>query len=486
MTNAIGARFLRTQNFIGGQWLPARDGATFPVTNPATGAVITTVPRGGAPDAVAAVAAASAAFPAWRALPAGKRASLLSALAAGIRAHHEVLAQLLTAEQGKSIVEARAEIESSAAYIQWFAEEARRIYGELVPSPWADRKIMVMREPVGVVAAITPWNFPALMLARKLGAALAAGCTVVLKPASQTPLSALAWGVLCEEVGIPAGVVNVVTGSAGAIGKVLTSAKAVRKITFTGSTEVGKILAQQAGAHMKRVSMELGGNAPFIVFDDADLDAAVQGAMVAKYRNAGQTCVCVNRFYVQDGIYDRFAAALAEKVAMLTVGNGADETAQLGPLIDDAAVGKIEEHIADALARGGALLTGGHRHPLGGTFFEPTVIGMATAAMLVAREETFAPLAALFRFRDEDEALAMANDSEYGLAGYFYTTNLARAFRVADALECGMIGLNTGFITTEVAPFGGIKQSGMGREGSQHGLADYLQYKYLSLAGLDH
>jgi succinate-semialdehyde dehydrogenase/glutarate-semialdehyde dehydrogenase len=372
----------------------------------------------------------------------------------------------------------------SAAYVLWFAEEARRTYGDVVPSPWKDRRILVTKEPVGVVAAITPWNFPSSMMARKLGPALAAGCTIIIKPASQTPLSGLAWGVLCEEAGVPAGVVNILTGSARAIGAELTSNPLAKKITFTGSTEVGKVLLEQAAATVKKVSMELGGNAPFVVFRDADLDRAVSGAIAAKYRNSGQTCVCTNRFLVQEEIYDVFAERLANVVQELKVGNGLEEGVAQGPLIDEAAVEKVEEHLRDALSKGGRVIAGGQRHELGGTFFQPTVLVGANRDMAIAREETFGPLSPMFKFKSEAEAIEMANDTEFGLACYVYTRDLGRAFRVSDALEYGMVGINEGIITTEVAPFGGVKESGLGREGSYQGIEDYLSTKYVCMGGL--
>jgi succinate-semialdehyde dehydrogenase / glutarate-semialdehyde dehydrogenase len=476
----------RTANLINGEWTSASSaGEAIGVTDPATGVLLGTVPNGGQAETRRAVEAAHASYPAWRAMTAADRATLLRRLAQLITDNQEDLAKLLTLEQGKPLAEARGEVGMSAAYILWFAEEARRIYGDVIPSPWPNRKILVTREPVGVVGAITPWNFPSSMIARKLGAALAAGCTIVIKPASQTPYSALAWGVLCELAGIPAGVVNILTGSARAIGAELTGNPRVKKITFTGSTEVGKLLMEQAAKTMKKISMELGGNAPFIVFDDADLDRAVEGAMIAKYRNAGQTCVCTNRFLVQDGIYDDFAQRLAEASAKMKIGNGLEEGVEQGPLIDAHAVAKVEEHIQDAVGKGAKVIAGGKRHPeLGGTFFEPTVLTGVTPQMAVAREETFGPLAPLFRFENESEAMLMANDTEFGLACYFYTRDLGRAFRVSEALEYGLVGINEGIITTEVAPFGGVKESGMGREGSKYGVEDYTSVKYTCIGGL--
>ena len=470
--------FQRDSNLIGGDWVGADSGKTIEVTNPATGAVIGTVPNCGAAETRRAIAAAQTAFEGWRATPAAERATMLRRLAEAIERNKEALAVLLTTEQGKSLAEARGEVGISAAYVLWFAEEARRVYGDTIPSPWPSRRILVTKEPVGVVAAITPWNFPSSMLSRKLGAALAAGCTVVAKPATQTPYSAIAWGLLAEEAGIPPGVINIVTGSAREIGGEMTSNPTVKKITFTGSTEVGKLLMAQASGTMKRLSMELGGNAPFLVFDDADLDAAVEGALQSKYRNSGQTCVCANRFIVQAGIYDAFAERFAAAVAGLKVGNGLEPGTTQGPLIDEHAVAKVEEHIADAVAKGARVVAGGKRHALGGSFFEPTILTGVTPAMAVAREETFGPLAPLFRFETEAQAIAMANDTEFGLAAYAYTRDLGRAFRVMEGLQYGQVGINAGLITTEVAPFGGVKESGIGREGSKYGLDDYLNVKY--------
>ncbi len=469
---------------IGGEWVAADSGKTIDVTDPATGRVIGTIPYAGKSETQRAIAAASAAFPAWSAKTAAERANLLLEMARLVRENIDALASLLTLEQGKPLAEAKGEVAISAAYIQWFAEEARRVNGEIIPSPWKDRRILVTREPVGVVGAITPWNFPLSMIARKLGAALAAGCTIVVKPAEFTPYCGLAWGLLAEKAGIPAGVVNIVTGAASEIGGELTASSIVRKITFTGSTRVGKLLYNQSSDTMKRLSMELGGNAPFIVFDDADIDRAVEGAIAAKYRNSGQTCVCTNRFYIQDGIYDAFAEKFAARVKALKVGNGFEAGSEQGPLINEAAVKKVEDHIGDALAKGARTLVGGKRHDLGFTFYEPTVLADATSDMVVAREETFGPLSVLFRFKDEKEAIDAANATEFGLAAYIYTRDLARTFRVSSALEYGMVGINEGIITTEVAPFGGVKESGMGREGSVHGLDDYLNIKYLSVGGL--
>lgn len=476
--------FRRQANLVGGQWMPADDGGNLDVTDPATGEVIGVVPRSGAAETRRAIAAAAAAFPGWAAKTAAERANLLLAMANAIRENADALAELLTLEQGKPLAEAKGEVMIGAAYIQWFAEEARRVYGDIIPSPWADRRILVTREPVGVVAAITPWNFPFSMLARKLGAALAAGCVVVAKPAEFTPYTGLVWGVLGEMVGVPAGVINIVTGDAPAIGAEMTSNPNVRKVTFTGSTRVGKLLAEAATRSMKRFSMELGGNAPFLVFADCDLDRAVEGAVVAKYRNSGQTCVCTNRFYVAASVYDAFASALIEKVRDLKVGRGFEAGVKQGPLINAGALAKVESHVADAVAKGGEVLVGGRRHELGGTFYEPTVIARCRQDMLVAKEETFGPLSALIPFESEDQAIAMANDTEFGLAAYMYTRDLARAFRVSSALRYGMVGVNEGIITTEVAPFGGVKESGIGREGSKYGLDDYLDMKYLSIGGL--
>ncbi len=477
--------FKREANFVAGRWIAADGGKTVEVTDPATGETIGTVPNCGKAETKRAIEAAHAAQPAWAAKTAAERAEILHTLARLIRENREELAMLLTVEQGKPLAELRGEVSFSAAYVQWFAEEARRVYGDIIPSPWAGRQILVQKQPVGVVGAITPWNFPSSMIARKLGPALAVGCAIVIKPASQTPYSGLAWGVLAEKAGVPAGIVSILTGSASEIGGELTASPLVAKVSFTGSTEVGKKLLVQGASTVKRMSMELGGNAPFLVFDDADIDRAVEGAMIAKYRNSGQTCVCTNRFYVQSGVYDAFADKLAKASAALKVGNGQEKDVQQGPLIDEKAVAKVEEHIADATKKGGKILTGGHRHKLGGTFFEPTVIRDATQDMTVARDETFGPLSPLFRFDKEEDGVRMANDTEFGLACYFYTRDLARTFRVSQALQYGLVGVNEGLITTEVAPFGGVKELGMGREGSKYGVEDYLDVKYVCVGGLN-
>ncbi|WP_433853618.1 NAD-dependent succinate-semialdehyde dehydrogenase [Stenotrophomonas nitritireducens] len=476
---------LRTHCLIDGQWQAADSGATCEVANPATGAVLGTVPDMGAAETRRAIAAAHAAFPAWSKKTAKERAQVLRRLYQLMMEHQDDLALLMTAEQGKPLAEAKGEVAYSASFIEWFGEEAKRMYGETIPGHAADKRIMVLRQPVGVVAAITPWNFPSAMLGRKLGPALAAGCTVVCKPALQTPFSALALAVLAERAGLPAGVLNIVTGSdAAAIGGEMTSNPQVRKLSFTGSTGVGKRLMAQCADGMKRVSLELGGNAPFIVFDDADLDAAVEGAIASKFRNTGQTCVCANRLFVHEAVYDAFAARLCAAVEKLRVGDGLAGPTDQGPLIDAKALEKVQEHVADAQAKGARVALGGKPHALGGTFFEPTVLLDVTAGMRIAQEETFGPVAPLFRFGSEQQAIALANDTEAGLAGYFYTRDLARAFRVAEALECGIVGVNTGLISTEVAPFGGIKQSGVGREGSRHGLHDYTELKYVCLGGI--
>jgi succinate-semialdehyde dehydrogenase/glutarate-semialdehyde dehydrogenase len=477
-------KLLRSQCYVNGQWLDAADGRTTAVRNPASGAQLGTVPQLNGADTRRAIEAAAAAFAAWAAQTAKQRAVILRRWYELMMANQGDLAQLMTAEQGKPLAEAAGEIAYAASFVEWFAEEARRIYGEVIPGHQADKRIIVLRQPVGVVAAITPWNFPAAMITRKAAPALAAGCTFVVKPAGQTPLSALAMAELAARAGVPAGVFNVITGSAREIGAELTSNRLVRKLTFTGSTEVGRVLMAQSAPTLKKLSMELGGNAPFIVFADADLDAAVQGAIASKYRNTGQTCVCANRLLVQEQIYDEFAARLQRAVSALRIGDGLKGPTDLGPLIDAAALAKVQEHIADARAKGGKVTLGGQPHALGGTFFEPTIVTEATSAMQFAREETFGPVAPLFRFRDEAEAIRMANDTEFGLASYLYTRDLARAWRCAEALEYGIVGLNTGLISTEVAPFGGVKQSGFGREGSRHGILDYTELKYLCIAGI--
>jgi succinate-semialdehyde dehydrogenase/glutarate-semialdehyde dehydrogenase len=470
--------------FIGGEWTGSASKREIAVYNPADGELIGTVPALGAAGTVAAIDAAEGALEDWRASTARDRAAILRRWYDLVVASEEALARLMVAEQGKPLDEARAEIRYAAGFIEWFSEEARRIYGDIIPPHMADKRLFVFKQPVGVVAAITPWNFPAAMVTRKVAPALAAGCTIVLKPASQTPLSALALAALGEQAGIPAGVFNVVTGSAGEVGDVLTGSRRVRKLTFTGSTEVGKRLMASSAGTLKRLSLELGGNAPFIVFDDADLEIAVEAAIVAKFRNAGQTCVCANRLFIQAGIYERFAARLAERVADLTVGPGLEPGTRQGPLIDAAALTRVELHITDALGKGAVLLAGGTRHAHGGTFFEPTILGEVDDDMLVTREETFGPVAPLLRFATEDEALARANASEFGLAAYIFTRDYARLLRVAERLECGMVGANTGLISTEVAPFGGIKESGNGREGSRYGIEDYLEIKYLCVGGV--
>jgi succinate-semialdehyde dehydrogenase/glutarate-semialdehyde dehydrogenase len=478
------AGLLREACYIDGLWVPADEGGTLRVGNPATGAALGSVPNMGAGETRRAIGAAKRAFPAWAARTAKDRANLLRRWFDLMMEHQEDLAALMTAEQGKPLAEARGEIAYAAAFIEWFAEEAKRLYGDVIPGHQPDKRILVLRQPIGVVAAITPWNFPAAMITRKAGPALAAGCTMVLKPATQTPFSALALAALAERAGIPPGVFNVVTGSATAIGGEMTGNPAVRKLTFTGSTEVGKKLMAQCAVTVKKISLELGGNAPFIVFDDADLDAAVQGAIASKYRNTGQTCVCANRLLVQDGVYEAFAAKLAAAVATLRVGDGLAGPTEQGPLIDAKALAKVEEHIADALSKGAVVRIGGRRHALGGTFFEPTILANVTPDMLVAREETFGPVAPLFRFDSEAEAIAMANDTEFGLAAYLFTRDLARTFRVAEAVEYGIVGINTGLISTEVAPFGGVKESGIGREGSKYGILDYTELKYLCVGGI--
>ena len=474
----------RQQCYIGGAWVDAEDGTTFEVTDPADGAPLGTVPKMGAAETRRAIDAANAAWPAWRALTAKERAQVLHRWFRLMMENQDDLARLMTAEQGKPLAESTGEIAYGASFVEWFAEEAKRVYGDIIPAHQADKRIVVIKEPIGVVASITPWNFPNAMITRKCAPALAVGCTVVAKPASQTPYSALALAELAERAGIPAGVFNVVTGSAAAIGGEMTSNPIVRKLAFTGSTEVGKTLMAQCAGTVKKVTMELGGNAPFIVFDDADVEAAVDGAMVSKFRNMGQTCVCANRILVQAGVYDDFAARLSQAVSGLKVANGFEPGAEQGPLIDMAAVEKVEEHIADATAKGARVVIGGKRHALGGTFFEPTILADMTPEMTIAREETFGPVAPLFRFATEDEAMALANDTPSGLAAYFYSRDIGRVWRVSEALEYGIIGINTGIISTEVAPFGGMKESGIGREGSKYGVDDFLEIKYLCMGGI--
>jgi len=471
----------RQQAYVNGQWVSADSGATFDVTDPATGECIACVADLGAAETGRAIAAAEVAQKAWAAQTGKARAAILRRWFDLMLANTDDLAYLMTREQGKPLAEAKGEIAYAASFIEWFAEEAKRVDGEVLASPAADKRLVTLRQPVGVCAAITPWNFPAAMITRKAAPALAAGCAIVIKPAELTPLSAFALAELAHRAGVPAGVLQVVTGDARTIGAVLTESPVVRKLSFTGSTEVGRILMAQSAPTIKRLSLELGGNAPFIVFDDADVDAAVEGAIAAKYRNGGQTCVCANRFYIQDGIYDAFAAKFAERTSQLRVGNGLEDGVVIGPLIEDAAIDKVTALMDDATAKGARVLTGGGKHKLGGTFYTPTVLAGATAEMRVAREEIFGPVAPLFRFARDEDAVAAANDTEFGLAAYLYTRDIARAWRTGEALEYGMVGLNTGLISNEVAPFGGIKQSGVGREGSRHGIEEYLEIKYLCL-----
>ena len=472
----------RQQCYVEGAWLDADSGKTLPVTNPATGEVLGTVPNMGAAETRRAIEAANAAWPAWRAKTAKERSAILRKWAELMMANQEDLAIIMTAEQGKPLTESRGEIAYAASFIEWFAEEARRVYGDTIPGHLPDKRIVVIKQPVGVCAAITPWNFPAAMITRKVGPALAAGCTMVSKPASATPFSALALAELAARAGVPKGVFSVVTGSAKAVGGEMTSNPLVRKLTFTGSTEIGQVLLEQCARTVKKTSMELGGNAPFIVFDDADLDAAADGAIASKYRNAGQTCVCANRILVQDKVYDAFATKLGERVAKFKIGNGLEPGVTIGPLIDEAAVKKVEEHVSDAVAKGAKVVTGGKRHALGGLFFEPTILANVNPSMKVTKEETFGPVAPLFRFKDEAEAIRMANDTEFGLAAYFYARDLARVWRVAEGIESGIVGINTGLISTAEAPFGGVKESGLGREGSKYGIEDYLEVKYLCMS----
>ena len=476
--------FLKQQCYIDGKWCDADSGAVQEVTDPGTGEVLGTVPKMGVDETARAIEAAEAALPVWRAKTAGERANIMRKLFNLMMDHQDELGELLSREQGKPFAEGKGEIAYGASFIEWFAEEGKRAYGDVIPSHAADKRIVVLKEGIGVVGAITPWNFPNAMITRKLGPALAAGCTIVIKPASATPYSALAIAVLCEKAGIPAGVVNVVTGSARAIGGELTRNPIVQKITFTGSTEIGRQLLRESAETIKKCSMELGGNAPFIVFDDADIDAAIDGAMISKFRNGGQTCVCTNRFYVQDGVYDEFVTKLADRVSKLKVGYSMSGDADIGAMIDEAAIGKVEEHLENAKANGAKVLAGGGRSDLSGTYFQPTVLANVTPDMQIANEETFGPLAGVIRFKEEAEAIKMANSTEFGLASYFYARDISRVWRVAEAIEAGMVGINTGLISTEVAPFGGVKQSGLGREGSHYGLEDFMETKYLCM-GID-
>ena len=478
------ATLLRQQCYIDGAWTGADSGKTIAVKNPANGATLGTIPNMGTKETRRAVEAAERAWPAWRSKTGKERAAMLRRWHDLVMANQDDLAVIMTMEQGKPLAESRGEVVYGAAFIEWFAEEAKRIYGDTIPQHQPDKRIVVIKQPIGVVAAITPWNFPNAMITRKCAPALAAGCPVVIKPATLTPFSALALAVLAERAGLPKGVFNVVTGSAKEIGGEMTSSPIVRKLSFTGSTEIGKLLMAQCAGTVKKVSLELGGNAPFIVFDDADIDAAVEGAIASKYRNAGQTCVCANRLLVQDKVYGAFADKLAAAVQKLKVGNGLEAGVNQGPLIDMNAVEKVEAHIADAVGKGARVVAGGHRHQLGGTFFEPTILTDVTPAMAVAREETFGPVAPLFRFKTEEEAIKMANDTEFGLAAYFYGRDIGRIWRVAEALEYGIVGINTGIISTEVAPFGGVKESGIGREGSKYGLEEFLEIKYLCMGGI--
>lgn len=470
--------------WLDGHWVGADSGATMTVTNPATGTAIAQVPLMGRAETERAIAAAAIAQKQWRALTAKERSARLKTWFALIMQHQEDLARILTAEQGKPLAEARGEIAYGASFIEWFAEEAKRVYGEVIPAPQGDRRLLVLKQPIGVTAAITPWNFPTAMITRKAAPALAAGCSMIVKPAEQTPLSAFALAVLAEEAGIPGGVFQVITGDPVQIGRAICDSPVVTKLSFTGSTEVGRILMRQSADTIKKLSLELGGNAPFIVFDDADLDAAVDGAIASKYRNAGQTCVCANRLFVQDGVFDAFAQKLADRVAELRVGDGFTDGITQGPLIDVAALAKVESHVSDALAKGARLISGGKRHALGGTFYEPTVLADVSPDAMIFSEETFGPVAPLFRFKTDDEVIELANRTEFGLASYFFSRDIGRIWRVAEALEYGMVGVNTGVFSNEVAPFGGVKQSGLGREGSHHGIDEYLEMKYVAMAGL--
>jgi succinate-semialdehyde dehydrogenase/glutarate-semialdehyde dehydrogenase len=485
MLNLKDPSLLRQQAYIDGEWCGASDGATVEVHNPATGEKIGTVPHMGAGETRRAIDAASAAWPAWRKKSAKERAAILRKWSDLMLENLEDLALLMTVEQGKPLAESKGEIGYAASFFEWFGEQAKRVDGDVLQSPWPDRRILATREPIGVCAAITPWNFPSAMITRKVAPALAAGCPIVLKPSELTPFSSFALAVLGERAGLPKGVFSIVTGDAQAIGGEMSANPSVRKLSFTGSTAVGRLLMQQCAPTIKKLSLELGGNAAFIVFDDADLDAAVEGAIASKYRNAGQTCVCANRMYVQDGVYDEFARRLVEKVKTLKVGNGLEPGVTQGPLINEKAVQKVEDHIADALAKGAQLALGGKRSALGHTFFEPTVLANVTSGMKIAHEETFGPLAPLFRFKTEDEVIRMVNDTEFGLASYFYARDIGRVWRIAEAIETGMVGVNTGLISNEIAPFGGVKQSGLGREGSKYGMDDYLVIKYICMGGID-
>ena len=475
---------LRQQAYLDGKWVDADDGQTTDVKNPANGEVIGSVPKMGTAETRRAIEAANVAWKDWRARTAAERGRILRKWSELMLANTDDLAMIMTFEQGKPLAESKGEVGYAASFTEWFGEEAKRAYGDVIPAPLAGSRIVVTKEPIGVCAAITPWNFPAAMITRKAGPALAAGCPMVLKPAGATPFSALALAVLAERAGVPPGVFSVVTGSSSEIGGEMTANPLVRKLSFTGSTDTGRKLMAQSAPTIKKLSLELGGNAPFIVFDDADLDAAVEGAIASKFRNTGQTCVCANRIYVQDGVYDAFAAKLVTAVGKLKVGDGLESGVTLGPLINSDAIDKVEQHIADATGKGAKVLMGGKRHALGGTFFEPTVMVDMTSSMQVAREETFGPVAPLFRFQTDDEAVQLANDSEFGLASYFYSRDIGRIWRVADGLESGMVGINTGLISNEVAPFGGVKQSGLGREGSHYGLDDYMVIKYLCMGGI--
>ncbi|MGE0358074.1 MAG: NAD-dependent succinate-semialdehyde dehydrogenase [Burkholderiales bacterium] len=478
------AKLFRDRCYVDGAWAEADAGRRFEVDNPADGSIVGTVPDMGEVEAKRAIAAAERALPAWRALSAKERSKILRRWYELIVANADDLALILTTEMGKPLPEAKGEILYGASFVEWFAEEAKRIYGDTIPSPTTDRRLLVLKQPIGVCAAITPWNFPNAMITRKLAPGLAVGCTFVLKPAEQTPYSALALAELAERAGFPKGVINIITGDAPAIGKEFCASPVVRKVTFTGSTEVGRILMRQSADTVKKLSLELGGNAPFIVFDDADLDAAAEGALASKYRNAGQTCVCANRIYVQDGVYDAFAAKLAEKVKTLKVGKGTEAGVNIGPLIDAQGLAKVEEHVADAVAKGAKVILGGKRSAQGPRFYEPTLLTGVTPEMKVSREETFGPVAPLFRFKDEAEALALANATEFGLASYFYSRDIGRVFRVAEGLETGLVGVNAGVIANEMSPFGGVKQSGLGREGSKYGVEDFLEIKYVCLGGI--